>query len=99
MVALIDVIVVQGDPRSIEVLLPPGYEVTGVSGSSLASSDRRSSGLLLTVDPAVRRHQFLVSLERPHDGGSFTLDTGFLSLPTAQRERGEVAIEGVGGST
>ena len=34
---------------------------------------------MLTVgDPAARRHQFLVSLERPHDGGSFTLDTGFV---------------------
>jgi hypothetical protein len=51
---------------------------------------------MLTVDPAARRHQFLVSLERPHQGGSFTLDTGFPSLPDTQRERGEVAIEGVG---
>ena len=96
MVALVDVTVVQGEPRAIEIRLPAGYELTSVSGSSLASSDQREGGLMLTVDPAARRHQFLLSLERPHDGGSFTLDTGFLSLPTTQRERGEVAIEGVG---
>jgi len=44
----------------------------------------------------VRRHQFLVSLERPHAGGSFTLDTDVVSLPGVQRERGEIAVEGVG---
>src|SRR5262245_10665790 len=96
MVALVDVTVVQGEPRSIEVRLPPGYELTGVSGSSLESSDEREGGLILTVDPAMRRHQFLVSLERTHDGGSFATDSTFVSLPNAQRERGEVAIEGVG---
>jgi hypothetical protein len=96
MVALVDVTVVQGDPRSIEVRLPGGYEVLSVSGASLASSDQRDGGLVLSVDPVPRRHQFLVSLERPHDGGSFALDTGVVSLPNAQRERGEIAIEGVG---
>jgi hypothetical protein len=88
--------VVQGEPRTLEMRLPAGYELTSISGSSLESSDQREGGLMLTVDPAARRHQFLVSLERPHQGGSFTLDTGFPSLPDTQRERGEVAIEGVG---
>ena len=97
MAALIDVSVVSGEPRTIDVRLPPAYEVTGISGSSLESSEQRDGGLVLTLgDPAARRHQFLVSLERPHDGGSFTLDTGFPSVPSAQRERGEIAIEGVG---
>ena len=97
MAALIDVTVVQGEPRTIELRLPTGYELTGISGSTLESSDQREGGVLLTLgDPAARRHQFLVSLERPHDIGSFMLDTGFVSLPQAQRERGEVAIEGVG---
>jgi hypothetical protein len=97
MVALVDVTVVQGEPRTIEIRLPAGYELTSISGSSLESSDQREGGVMLTVgDPAARRHQFLVSLERPHEGGSFTLDTGFPSLPDTQRERGEVAIEGVG---
>jgi hypothetical protein len=97
MVSLVDVTVVQGEPRTIEVRLPPGYELTGISGSSLESSDPREGSVVLTLgDPAARRHQFLISLERPHENGSFTLDTGFVSLPEAQRERGEVAIEGVG---
>ena len=97
MVALVDVTVAQGEPRSFDVHLPPGYEVTAISGSSLDSSDQRDGSVLLTVgDAAARRHQFLISLERAHEPGSFTLDTGVVSLPDAQRERGEIAIEGVG---
>ena len=97
MVALIDVSVVQGELRTAAVRLPAGYEVTGVSGSSLETSEPVDGGLVLTVaNPAARSHQFLVSLERPHDGGSFSVDTGFVSVRDVQRERGEVAIEGVG---
>src|SRR5262245_7473315 len=97
MAALVDVAVVQGEPRTIELRLPAGYELTGISGSTLESSDQREDAVVLTLgDPAARRHQFLVSLERPHEIGSFTLDTAFVSLPQAQRERGEIAIEGVG---
>ncbi len=97
MVALVDVTVVQGEPRTIVVQLPAGYELTSLSGSSLESSDQRDGNVILTLgDPAVRRHQFLVTLERTHTGGSFTFDTKFPSLPEAQRERGEVGIEGVG---
>src|SRR5205823_6231990 len=93
---LIDVSVVQGEPRAIEVRLPAGYELTGVSGSSLDRSEQQDDRVVLTIgDPAIRRHQFLVSLERPHGGGSFALDTGFPTVPGAQRERGEIAVEGV----
>jgi hypothetical protein len=97
MAALIDVTVVQGEPRSLELRLPPDYELTGISGSSLESSDQTGRTVVLTLSNAsLRRHQFLVALERPHAGGSFTLDTSFLTLPGVQRERGEVAVEGVG---
>jgi hypothetical protein len=97
MVALIDVTVVQGEPRTIDIQLPPGYELTSIAGGSLERSDQNGSTVTLTVgEPAARRHQFLVSLERPHAGGSFTLDTGFVSVSDVQRERGEVAVEGVG---
>ena len=44
----------------------------------------------------LRRHQFLVSLERSHEAGSFAFDTGTVTLPTVQREKGEIAIEGLG---
>jgi hypothetical protein len=97
MVALIDVSVVQGELRTAAVRLPAGYEVTGISGSSLEASEPVEGGLVLTVaNPAARTHQFLVSLERPHDGGSFSVETGFVTVRDVQRERGEVAIEGVG---
>ena len=97
MVALIDVTVVQGEPRTIDIQLPAGYELTSIAGGSLEKSDQNGGTVTLTVgEPAARRHQFLVSLERPHAGGSFTLDTGFVSVADVQRERGEVAVEGVG---
>jgi hypothetical protein len=97
MAALVDLTVVQGEPRTIEVRLPAGYELAGISGSVIESSEPRDGGVSLTVsDPTVRRHQFLVSLERTLAGGSFTMDTDFIALPGVQRERGEIAIEGVG---
>jgi hypothetical protein len=97
MVALIDVTVVQGEPRTIEVRLPAGYELTSIAGGSLETGSQRDGGVTLSVgDPAARRHQFLVSLERSHRGGSFTIDTGFVTVSDVQRERGEVAVEGVG---
>jgi hypothetical protein len=97
MVALIDVSVVQGELRTVAVRLPAGYGISGISGSSLENSEPVDGGLVLTVgNQAARSHQFLISLERPHDGGSFSVDTGFVSVRDVQRERGEVAIEGVG---
>ena len=97
MASLVDVTVVQGEPRTIAVRPPAGYELTGISGNSLESSEQRDGNVVLTLsDPAIRRHQFLVTLERSHAGGSFAFDTGVPGLPDAQRERGEVGIEGVG---
>jgi hypothetical protein len=97
MVALIDVTVLQGELRTLGVRLPTGYELTGVSGSSLENSEPADEGLTLTIaNPAARSHQFLISLERPHDGGSFSLETGVVAVRDVQRERGEIAIEGVG---
>ncbi len=97
MVALVDVAVVQGEPRTIDVRLPAGYEVLGISGSSISTSEPRPGGVLLTIgDLVARRHQFLISLERPYASGVSGLDTELVSLPGTQRERGEISIEGVG---
>jgi hypothetical protein len=97
MVALIDLTVLQGELRTLGVRLPTGYELTSVSGSSLENSEPSEDGLTLTIaNPAARSHQFLISLERPHDGGSFSVETGVVAVRDVQRERGEVAIEGVG---
>jgi hypothetical protein len=97
MATLIDVTVVQGELRTMAIELPRGYELTGVSGSTVETSQQRDSELVLTLgDPAARSHQLLLTLERPIDAGSFNLDTGFIAVRDVQRERGEVAVEGVG---
>jgi len=97
MAALIDVGVVQGELRTLGIQLPAGYELTGVSGNSVETSEQRDGGLVLTLgDPSARSHQFLLTLERTVDAGSFSLDTAFVSVRDVQRERGEIAIEGVG---
>jgi hypothetical protein len=97
MAALVDVTVVQGEPRTIDVRLPGGYELAGISGSLTESSDARDGRVVLTLsDPSARRQQFLISLERGHAGGSFATDTDFIALPGVQRERGEIAVEGAG---
>ena len=97
LLSLVNVTVVQGSPSQMAITVPAGYEVVSVSGASLERTETQAGQVALFVsDPAVRRHQFLVSLERPHAGGSFKLETGFPTLPAAQRETGEVAVEGLG---
>jgi hypothetical protein len=95
--ALVDVTVMQGGLRTLEVALPQGYEVSSVTGLSVDTSEEQPGRLTLTLnDSTARHHQFLVALERPSAGGSFNLETGFPSVPAAERERGEIAVEGVG---
>jgi hypothetical protein len=97
MAALIDLTVVRGEPRAFDVLLPAGYELISVTGGTLDRHEARGSTLALQVrDPAVRRHQFLVTMEQSHAPGSFKGETAFPTVAGAQRETGEVAIEGVG---
>ena len=97
MAALVDVTVTQGELRTMTVRLPAGYELQSVSGSTIEESDEAEDDLILTLgNPAARSHQFLITLERGHTGGSFSLDTGVVSLQDIQRERGEIAVEGVG---
>jgi hypothetical protein len=97
LVTLIDLTVVQGEPSTIEVTIPAGYDVAGVSGASVERHEERPGLVVLFLTtPSQRRHQFLVSLERSGSGGSFKLETGLPSLPSAQRETGEIAVEGIG---
>ena len=49
--------------------------------------------VLTLADPTARHHQFLVSLERPHLDGSFSLETGLVQVSDAQRERVESYVE------
>lgn len=97
MTVLIDVEVTQGELRNLTVRLPKNYELQSISGNSLEDSAPSGDELLLTIgNPSARSHQFLVTLERPHANGTFTLDTGLVSLKDVQRERGEIGVEGVG---
>ena len=97
LVTLLDVTVVQGEPSQIDVRIPSGYEVSSISGASRDRTETQGDRIALFVSNAAqRRHQFLISLERQSAAGSFKMETGFPAVPSAQRETGEAAVEGVG---
>jgi hypothetical protein len=92
---LADITVVQGEPSQFQVEVPEGFEVTGATGATLDSTEMNSGVLTLKVNaPSQRSHQFLISLERSISGEK--ADAPFLSFERAQRETGEVLIEGSG---
>lgn len=92
--ALADITVVQGNPLEFEVEVPAGYEVTGVTGATLESNEVRDNLVVLKVSSTAPRHQFLMSMERPISDSKASAP--FLSFKNAQRETGEVLIEGTG---
>jgi hypothetical protein len=93
--ALADITVVQGEPSQFQVEVPAGYEVTGATGASVESSEVESGVLTLKVTgPAQRSHQFLISMEKSITATK--ADAPFLSFKDAQRETGEVLVEGAG---
>ena len=92
---LADITVVQGEPQQFEVQLPEGYEITGVTGASLESSETHAGILTLKVNaPSQRNHEFLISMERAISDSK--AEAPFLSFNKAQRETGEVLVEGAG---
>ena len=96
LLTLVDLNVVQGQLNEVRVGLPAGYEVTGVTGVTIEGRDQRGTELVLALNPSQQRHQFLVALERSTGGGSFAYQTAFPTVRAAQRETGEIAIEGTG---
>jgi hypothetical protein len=95
MAVLVDVTVVQGEPRQFHLDLPQGYEITGVTGATLDSTETNNGVLTLKVNaPIQRSHEFLISMERSINDAK--ADAPFLSFKTAQRETGEVLVEGAG---
>ena len=93
--ALADITVVQGNPAQFEIEVPAGYEITGATGASVESSEVESGVLTLKMaNPAVRTHQFLISMEKQITASKS--DAPFLSFKEAQRETGEVLVEGAG---
>ena len=92
---LADVTVVAGDPSEFHVQLPAGFEVTGVTGPTLDSSEIHADVLTLKVTaPAQRSHEFLISMERSINDAK--AEAPFVSFKKAQRETGEVLVEGAG---
>lgn len=93
--ALADISVVQGEPSQFEIAVPAGYEVTGTTGASIESSEVESGVLTLKVNgPAQRSHQFLISMEKSISATK--VDAPFLSFTNAQRETGEILVDGAG---
>src|SRR5436305_11132336 len=94
-VALADVTVVQGEPSQFQIEVPAGFEITGATGASVESSEVESGVLTLKVTgPAQRSHEFLISMEKSIS--ATRADAPFLSFKDAQRETGEVLVEGAG---
>src|SRR5579871_5208476 len=92
---LADVSVVQGEPSQFQVELPSGYELTGATGATLDSTETQSGVLTMTVNATGQRsHEFLISMERSISGTK--ADAPFISFKGAQREMGEVLVEGAG---
>jgi hypothetical protein len=92
---LTDITVVQGEPSQFEIEVPAGYEVTGTTGASVESAEVDSNVLTLKVNaPAQRAHQFLISMEKSITATK--TDAPFLSFKNAQRETGELLVEGAG---
>jgi hypothetical protein len=107
---LADITMVQGETSSFRVQIPEGFEVTGVTGPTLDSAETqprvvnmRPAGtnepahpyVVLTVsNPGLRNHQFLISMERSINDTK--ADVPFISFKGAQRETGEVLVEGAG---
>ena len=93
--AYCDVTVIQGEAAEFNMALPADYELTAASGTTLESSDVTNGTLTLTVhDPAKRNHQFLIAIERTNRDTK--VEAPLLSLSGAQRETGELLVEGVG---
>ena len=93
--ALCDVTVIQGEAAEFKLPLPAGYELTTASGNSLESSDVTNGTLTLRVhDPGRRNHQFLIVLERANR--ETKVESPMLEFTGAQRETGELLVEGAG---
>ncbi len=93
--ALADITLVQGEPSQFQIEVPAGFEITGATGASVESSEVESGVLTLKVTgPAQRSHEFLISMEKSIS--NTRADAPFLSFKDAQRETGEVLVEGAG---
>ena len=92
---LADITVVQGEPRQFQVELPTGYEVTGVTGGD-ARFDRNAKSRLDVEGECAGTARASVSDFNGAIDHRDKADTPFLRFKGAQRETGEVLVEGAG---
>ena len=93
--ALCDVTVIQGEAGEFRMPLPAGFELTEATGPTLDSFANDKGVLVLNVrEPARRNHQFLIAMERANKDTK--VDAPVLALTGAQRETGELLVEGIG---
>ena len=93
--ALCDVNVIQGEAAEFNLPIPAGFDLADASGSSLESSELANGMLTLRVhDPAKRNHQFLIAIERSEP--QTKIEPPLLTFAGAQRETGELLVEGSG---
>ena len=93
--ALCDVNVIQGEADEFKMSLPAGYDLVTATGNTLESHEVSGNTLTLRVhDPARRNHQFLIALER--NNRETQAEAPLLAFVDAQRETGEVLVEGAG---
>lgn len=93
--ALCDVTVIQGEAAEFRMSLPSGFELVEANGSTLDSFELEAGVLVLRVrEPLRRNHQFLIAIERANR--ETKAEAPLLSFAGAQRETGELLVEGVG---
>ncbi|HWG49148.1 MAG TPA: carboxypeptidase-like regulatory domain-containing protein [Candidatus Acidoferrales bacterium] len=93
--ALADITMLQGEPAEFAVKVPEDFEITDVSGATVESSDEDSGILTIHLTGGAQKsHQFLISMERTLNDSK--AEVPFISFKDAQRETGEVLVEGAG---
>ncbi|HEU4766932.1 MAG TPA: carboxypeptidase-like regulatory domain-containing protein [Pyrinomonadaceae bacterium] len=93
--AYCDLTIVQGEAAEFKIPVPAGFELTTASGTALESADIENGTLTLKVyEPGKRNYQFLVAIERANR--ETKVEPPLLAFPGAQRETGEVLVEGIG---
>lgn len=93
--ALCDIAIIQGEANEFRIPLPSGFELTEVTGPTLDSFANENGELVLKVrEPARRNHQFLVAIEKANK--ETKVDAPVIAISGAQRETGELLVEGIG---
>lgn len=93
--AYCDINVIQGEVAEFKIPVEAGFDLTDATGTTLESAELNNGTLTLRVyEPGKRSYQFLISLERSNR--ETKVEAPILAFPGAQRETGELLVEGVG---